>query len=216
MRIYLVFVSFSKKSKLWLVIFSEPKCYIYLPKLMANLCQISGVIVENLTTWVNHDEGEDAGRTLATWDNNDDKDDDDDDGDARTAKLQARVQWFRPGITSSGKCTDVQYAYYWCALVWMLCCSVTVQDHIWEGRRCPYLCPAVQSPPRSCPYLCPAVQSPPWSCPYLRPTVQCPHLGCLVMIRMQRTYSKLVIFYNLICLFCIKDTHYLVKTMVLS
>ena len=35
----------------------------------------------------------------------------------------------------------------------MFSCSVLVQHHIWEGRRCPYLCPAVQSPPKFCPYV---------------------------------------------------------------
>ena len=57
----------------------------------------------------------------------------------------------------------------------MLSCSVTVQHHIWEGRRCPYLCPTVQSPPRSCPYL--------------RPAVQCPHLGRNSIVHILRCNS---------------------------
>ena len=57
----------------------------------------------------------------------------------------------------------------------MFSCSVTVQAHIWDGRRCPYLCPAVQSPP--------------WSCPYLRPAVQCPHLGRNSIVHILRCNS---------------------------
>ena len=59
--VFLVFVSFSPKQNLWLLIFLN----LNVNSIYRNcLCQISGVIVENLTTWVNHDDGEDAGRTL--------------------------------------------------------------------------------------------------------------------------------------------------------